>query len=278
MDKLIITVSPAGRANIPDPPDMSDPETQAQAVTDAHNAGASVAHLHGALLPSADGERQPDLEHWGAVTRLVRERSDIVVQYGVAVMKPKGRKSLLTLGPEMGSFLIGHHDILSQHGPLSSISTLDEQRESAQYHQEAGVLAETEVWHQGNYWNFNQLIDTGHLVAPHFATLFFGWPGGNWTPTTPQELQSRIEGLPEGTQWTVSAKGPDQINMHAMAIMLGGHVRLGFQDNPDLHPGVPAKSNAELVERIVRLARDMGREVATPSDVRAMLNLPRRPL
>jgi 3-keto-5-aminohexanoate cleavage enzyme len=178
----------------------------------------------------------------------------------------------------MGSFLIGHHDILSQHGPLSSISTLDEQRESARYHQEAGVLTGTKMWHQGNYWNFNQLIDTRYLFAPHCATRFFGWPSGNWPPPTPQELQSRVEGLPESTQWAVSAKGPHRINMHAMAIMLGGHVRLGFQDNPGLHPGMPAKSNAELVERIVRLARDMGREVAPPNDVRAMLNLPRKPL
>lgn len=274
LEKLILTVVPCGRGRMPDPPDMADARTQAQAALEAYQAGASVAHLHGNMRQ--DSGREPDFEHWAELTRLVRNRSDMIVQFGRAVMSPMVRKRLLELGPDMGSFLLGHHDILINSGQaLHALCTQEEQAESARYHLEAGVLPECEVWHAGNLWNMRRLIEAGLLRPPFYATLFLGWPGGHWAPASPQELLSRVAALPPDTHWGLSVKGPQQVGLHALAITLGGHVRVGFEDNAELYPGVPARSNAQLVERIVRLARELGREVATPAEARAILGLPR---
>jgi 3-keto-5-aminohexanoate cleavage enzyme len=276
MDKLIITVNPAGKGNFPGAPDMDDAEAQAEEAIRACSAGASVAHIHGAMTAGA-GSRQPNLEHWARMTDLIRSKTDMIVQFGRAVMKPPVRRELLTLKPDMSSFLLGHHDIITARGPLHALGPLEDLQESARYHLEAGVIAEMEVWHSGNLWNMRQLIDAKLVEPPFYVTLFFGAPGGHWSPDSSQELLSRTAMLPPRTIWGVSAHGPRQSALHALAISEGGHVRTGWEDNPDLHPGRPARSNAELVERIVRLARDLGREVATPAEARQILGLPRKP-
>ena len=80
--------------------------------------------------------------------------------------------------------------------------------------------------------------------------------------------------VPEGSPWSVCAVGLDEFPMTTMAMIMGGHVRVGFEDNIYLSKGVPAKSNAELVEKVVRIARELGREIAGPSEAREILHLP----
>jgi len=276
VDKLIITVNPAGKGQFPEAPDMEDAKAQAEEAVRAYNAGASVAHIHGAMLPG-EGSRQPDLAHWQEMVDIIRSKTELIVQFGRAVMRPPVRKELLSLKPEMSSFLLGHHDIITARGPLNALAPLEDIKESARYHLEAGVIPEMEVWHNGNIWNMQQLIEARLLEPPYYATIFLGAPGGHWAPDTAQELLNRVVVLPHGVVWGLSVHGPRQAALHALAIAEGGHVRTGWEDNPYLHRGEPARSNAELVERIVRLARDIGREVATPAEARKILGLPRKP-
>ncbi len=275
MDKLIITVNPAGLSTHPNAGDMNDPGTQARSAIAAYQAGASVAHIHGPMQGA--GSREPDIARWREMVEIIRAETDMIIQFGRAVMTPKVRASLIETGAEMGSFLLGHHDIITPAGDLYALLTREEIEESARYHLERGVQPEFEVWHAGSVWNLNYLRERGGARDPLYCTLFFGWPGGHWAPTTIDELRSRAALLPPGTHYGVACKGPDYLTLHTVAILTGGHVRTGFEDQQEYLPGQPAESNAQLVARVARLARELGREVATPAEARAILGLPRIP-
>ena len=88
-----------------------------------------------------------------------------------------------------------------------------------------------------------------------------------------RDLVFMSESIPEGSTWTVAGVGRHQFQMAALAIVMGGHVRVGFEDNVYIDKGVLAKSNGELVERVVRMAKELGREIATPDEARQILSL-----
>ena len=88
-----------------------------------------------------------------------------------------------------------------------------------------------------------------------------------------RDLVFMKESIPAGSTWTVAGVGRYQFPMAAMGILMGGHVRVGFEDNVYIEKGVPAASNGQLVERVVRLAKELGREIASPDEARAILGL-----
>lgn len=102
-----------------------------------------------------------------------------------------------------------------------------------------------------------------------------GWPGGAWTPPTPDSLLYLTSHLPTRANWNVSVMDPAQWQLLAMAIGMGGHVRVGWEDNPYLPDGTPAKTNAELVDVVVRMAEAMGRKVASPDEARRIVGIKR---
>ena len=105
-------------------------------------------------------------------------------------------------------------------------------------------------------------------------TLFIGWPGGTWTPPTERALQFMVDNLPPNCIWNVSVMNPEkQWSILALAVALGGHVRVGYEDNPYIAPGEFAKNNAVLVERMVGIAQRLGRDIATPAEARKILGL-----
>src|SRR5262249_8347702 len=107
-------------------------------------------------------------------------------------------------------------------------------------------------------------------------TLFIGWPGGTWTPPTERALQFMVDNLPGNCIWNVSVMNPQkQWPILALAVALGGHVRVGYEDNPYIAPGEFARNNAVLVERMVAIARGVGREIASPDEARKILGLTR---
>ena len=120
----------------------------------------------------------------------------------------------------------------------------------------------------------------GLIAKPYGLELLFGTPGGTWAPPTIEEINLRINSLPADSIYSVTARGTagpvGQTRMLTFVIIKGGHVRLGTQDIQYYADGVPAKSNAELVERIARIATELGREIATPDDTRKILDLQQR--
>ena len=96
----------------------------------------------------------------------------------------------------------------------------------------------------------------GYLREKTYTTLFIGWPGGTWTPPTERALQFMVDNLPPNCIWNVSVMNPEkQWPILALAVALGGHVRVGYEDNPYIAPGEFAKNNAVLVERMVGIAQ-----------------------
>lgn len=125
----------------------------------------------------------------------------------------------------------------------------------------------------GSYWNLNWLIGKRLVTPPHVLTLFFNWPGGTWSPATPDEYLHRVKYMPEHSVYTISVMGEEQIRLALLAINTGGNVRVGTEDYPFIRPDVPAKHNGEIVARAVQVAKVLGRGVADPSEARKILGL-----
>ena len=129
------------------------------------------------------------------------------------------------------------------------------------------------MWHTGSYSNLGHLIDKHLVDPPHILTLFFGWPGGTWSPPTIDEYMHRIKYMPENCVYSVSVMGSGQAAIVLASIQRGGNVRVGTEDFPFIRTDMPAKNNAEIVSQVVRTAKEIGREVADPSEARRILGL-----
>ncbi len=128
----------------------------------------------------------------------------------------------------------------------------------------------------GAFWNIDFIRNEGLLDNPVWTTLFLGWPGGAWTPPTHDALMYLVNHLPKNTNWNLSVMDPMQWRLHALAIAMGGNVRVGWEDLPTLPDGRLAPTNADLVRVVVEMAKAVGREVATPDEAREIMGLPAR--
>ena len=114
----------------------------------------------------------------------------------------------------------------------------------------------------GDFWTDEGVREQepGLLADPLWLTLFFGWDGQSWSPPTVRSLQYMVDNLPPNANWSMSCMEPPVYwSMVAHTIAVGGHVRIGMEDCPYLQDGAYAKTNAELVEKAVRIAREIGR-------------------
>jgi len=109
----------------------------------------------------------------------------------------------------------------------------------------------------------------GFIKAP----MHFDFVLGVQMSATARDLSFIVDSIPQGSTWTVAGIGRFEFPMVALGIVMGGHVRVGFEDNIYLSKGVMAKSNGELVEKVVRLAKELDREIATPAEAREILSL-----
>lgn len=141
---------------------------------------------------------------------------------------------------------------------------------------ERGIKAEMEVYHAGQYWVAHDIIAQGLVEPPYFIQFVMGYQTSPYA--TPANLLNMVYQLPSQSVWEVSGIGPFQLPMTTMTIVLGGHmVRVGMEDDIYYRRGQLLKSNAEAVERIARIARELNREIATPAQAREMLGLSQTP-
>lgn len=273
MDKLIITCALTGaesdKADFPPLP--CSPEEIAAAAEEVRRAGASMVHLH---ARDEGGRPTQRADVFARAIELIRARTDIIVQVstgGAVWMTPEERLGPVTLTgrhkPEMATLTTGTvnfgDDVFSN--PPQTIEIF------AKRIVEAGIKPEIEVFDAGFIDNALRLVQRGLLTTPLHFDLVMGVPGG--IAGTPRNLIHLVEGLPAGSTWSVAGIGRAELSLGVVAIVLGGHVRVGFEDNIYYTRGVKAQSNAQLVARIVRLASELGREVATPDEARAILGL-----
>ncbi len=264
--KLIITTTVAPSWIYPDA--KNNPKTADDAIDEvvgSWKAGASVAHIHGRQNFSED--------QWRRVIRAVRDRTDVIIQVGLSALKIPERMPAIKMKPDMLSIILNHHD---ESFPRVKMSLLHDREELVEYSRlckKYGIRPEWEVWHAGSVWNLNYLVGKGLLKPPHFITLFFDWPGGIWSPATAEELLHRLKQQRDDSICSVSIMSHEQTKIAVMSMLLGHHLRVGTEDNPYYFPGRQARDNAELTARIVRIAKEVGREVAKPKDAREMIGI-----
>ncbi|MHA1490591.1 MAG: 3-keto-5-aminohexanoate cleavage protein [Promethearchaeota archaeon] len=261
-DKMIITATTANSWIYPDVKNWK--ETTKELIDDiekCYEAGAAIAHVH---LPRGEEAE---------TVKKIKERCDIIIQAGMSSYPIEERAPDFHAKPDMLSIILNHHDEHFTGVSVNQIHDLSELEEYCVTCKSFNIKPEWEVWHTGSYWNLNYLIEKGLLKPPHVLTLFFNWPGGTWSPPTADEYLHRIKYMPEKCLHTISVMGEQQTRIATLSISHGGNVRVGTEDYPFIKKGVPAKNNAEIVARMVKISQEMGRETATPSEARKIIGI-----
>lgn len=269
MDKLIITAALTGAETTKEanPALPISAEEIAEAACLCQQAGASMVHVH-ARKP--DGNSTQDKEVFAEIISAIRKRCDVIVQVstgGAVGMTPEERLQPVHLNPEMATLSTGSVNF----GDDLFVNTMEDIRTFAKTMIANGVKPEIEAFDSGMVQNALTLVKEGILALPLHFDFVLGVPGA--MPGTPEALMYMKSLLPAGCTWTVAGIGRTELPLGAMAIILGGHVRIGFEDNIYYKRGQLAENNAQLVQRIARLAQELGREVATPAEARKILHL-----
>ena len=289
MEKLVITITCDSIMSYSrNPHNPKGVPAQAEEYIRSVNAGASICHLHGPYTVDekiqADGTKLSDLflPGWLELTTLIKAKVKPVIQFGIANGRFPQRVELMKQRPDMMSICFNAHDECFQPDPnyppveLYGLHDREELEKYCLYTRQYGIKPEVESFHYGAVWNANKMISKGILDTPVWTTFFLGWAGGCWTPPTVKALQYMHDHKPENFNYSVSVMDPPtHWQVLTQSILLGGHVRVGMEDSPYVDGGATlAKSNAELVEKIVKISRELGREIATPSEARKITGLP----
>ncbi len=283
MDKVIITAAVSGgeyvsKADTPYVP--STVEEIVEEVVKSVEAGASIVHLHAKNPLTGEahsGDPNPILKEY---IKRIRERVDVVINVttgGGRVGNPPDVwdclvKAKCLLGEEMMSLNMGTMNRWAEH-PTGDVflNTVPMIERWCSYMVEAGIKPEHEVYDTGMINTCKQLAEKKIVPEPlHIQFVMVGRTG--FLPT-PKTLIYCLDQIPSNWTWSVCALGRNEIPMCATAIILGGHVRVGFEDNVFLRRGELAKSNADLVKKIANIAKDLERPIASPDDARQMLGL-----
>jgi len=258
------------------------PEEIGEEARRAAEAGAAIVHIH---ARNDDGTPTWSLETFRRILEEVRGRTDVIVNFStgsVGIPKEERIAHIRELQPEIAALNMGsmnyaiysstrkefYHDHVFAN-PFGDIRFFLEAMN------EAGVRPEMECFDSGHIGNTRPLIDMGILRAPLQFSLVMGVLGG--IPASTRNLVHQVESLPAGAHWQLIGVGLEQWPLCAAALAMGGNIRVGLEDNFYLAAGRMATSNGNLVEKAARLARDLGREVATIARARELLQLPQQP-
>jgi 3-keto-5-aminohexanoate cleavage enzyme len=268
MDPLIITCAPVGAEVRPDqtPHLPYTPKLLGETARAVREAGGSIIHVH---CRNDDGSNTHSVERFREAYDAIRDQSDLIVQFstgGAIGMTPGERASVLELRPEMATLTCGTvnfgDEVFENSFPIM--------RGILKKMNEYGVKPELEIFDKGHIANARKLARERLLSLPQHVDLVLGVPGG--LEATVQNLADLVDNLPAGCSWSVAGIGKQQLPMAMTAIAMGGHVRVGLEDNLHYSRGRLAR-NEELVARVARIAAEAGRPVATPDQARKLLGL-----
>ena len=271
-DALIITVAPTGSGSqwqkTPHLP-ISPIEIAEEALR-AYEAGAAVAHIH-VRDPQTKAPR-PEIQLYKEVMARIRDKSDMIVQlttggggpYGISIEQ---RMCALELNPESASLNVATMTFVEVvfMNPPEAVDKI------AKIMAEKQIKPEIECYDVGHIDLARGLMEKGLLKEPLRVSLVLGVKGG--IPATPQNLIHMQRCLPTGCRWNTITIGRAQFQLLNIGMLLGGDVRVGMEDNIYLAKGVLAKTNAELVSKVSRIAKELGKEIVTPSEARKILGI-----
>lgn len=269
-NKLIITAAISG-AEVTKENNSAVPYTIEETVREAKSAveaGASIIHLH---VRTDDGKPTQDQARFKeAIDAIKKECPDVIVQPstgGAVGMSNEERLQPVNLNPEMATLSCG---TVNFGGPEVFENTESSIIEFAAKMHEHGVKPECEIFDKGMIDTAIRLHKKGLIKVDN---MHFDFVMGVSIPATARDLAFCVDSIPAGSTWTAAGIGRNEFPLAAIAMAMGGHVRVGFEDNTYLEKGVPAKSNGELVAKVVEISKLLGREIATPDEARAILGL-----
>ena len=265
------------------------PEEIANAAIEAASAGAAIAHMHVRNPETGKATRDDEL-YKEVVSRIKESGTDVIINL------TSGMGGDIEIGPEDDLLKFGPNtdfinamerlshvekilpDICSLDcgtlnfgdGNMIYVSTPEQLRIGAKRIQELGVKPELEIFDTGHMWFANQMYNEGLLDAPALYQICLGIPYG--APANTSSMENMVKMVPEGSNWAAFGIGAMQMPMAAQAVLLGGNVRVGLEDNLYLEKGVFA-SNGSLVEKVGSLINHMGASIMSAKDARKKLGL-----
>ncbi|MGD8564295.1 MAG: 3-keto-5-aminohexanoate cleavage protein [Desulfarculaceae bacterium] len=275
-DKVIITVAQTGaitnkslNPNVPEQPD----EIAASAY-DCFNEGAAICHIH---ARDKSGENTSDLEIFSDIHGSIRDRCNIIIQDstgGGPNLSQEERIRCLDASPEMASLNMG--TLMRVSGPYKGVPWSNMPHEIDYYVGEMkkrGIKPEMEVYSHAMLLEVRRLIAEGLVQKPYYVNIVLGMRYQGAEPATPDNFVSMVRHMPADAIFNCTGVGQAQTTLGTMSMIMGGCVRVGLEDNIYYGKGELASSNAQLVARMVRIARELGKEPATPDEARQYLGL-----
>lgn len=280
-NKVIVTVAPTSNFHGKDanPALPEQPEEIGVSVKECYDAGASLAHVH---ARDREGNQTNSAAVFREINAEIRRHSDIIIQNSIAPAMGKRMGTaedgleVLDAMPEMSSLDMGFTVITLPTREHYIEWTNSFLFRAAKIMQERGIRPELEIFNNSHMDNARLLIEKG-LITPPFSFSFvmnmnrINQTAVSWHPKT---LMAYVDTLPPNSRFSTLGIGTAQHAATVQSLLLGGGVRVGFEDNIYYRRGQLAKSNAHLVERIVTTIRDLGLEPATPAEAREMLGIP----
>jgi len=303
MEKLIITAALTGNITLPTqtPYLPLTPQQIAEEAKRCADAGAASVHIHG--RDPKTGKPTTDPAVYREITTLIKSKSNVIVCVTTGgtmeMTAPERIRVVPALKPELATFNMGSinfsiHPIAERYkdsdykypwekdfalGTKDFIfrNTFGDIEHFCKTMNENNTKPEHEAYDVGHLYNINYCVRRKLVQFPiwlQFATGILGGIGAELENIMyMKHTCDRLFG-PENYKWSAIGAGyPAEFNLATLAIMMGGHARVGMEDNIFIEKGVLAKSNAELVEKVVRIAKELGRDIATPDEARVILNL-----
>jgi uncharacterized protein (DUF849 family) len=282
-DKVIITCALSGvLANRDQCPHIPyTPVEIADEAKRAWDAGATVVHIHGR---TDDGGPSWELETFRQIKDEIRKRCPIILNFSTGTMDDDISMQaaiIRELKPEIAALNMGTMNYAKYSAKRKQFvfdmvfpNTFGKIEQFLDVMNEAGVKPELECFDAGHTNSVWPLYDMGKLKKPTQYSFIMGVLGG--LPTSIEALQLQKQTIPPGSTWEVIGIGREQWRFVASALVLGGNIRVGLEDNFYLPSGTMASSNGQLVEHAARLVELTGRQVANIDEARAQLSLPPR--
>ena len=275
MRKVMITVALTGgfhgkdaNPNLPEQPDEIT-----RAALECHRAGACIAHIH---ARDKEGKPTPDVGIYREIREKIRGQCDMVIAFstgGGPNLPPDERIQAAFAMPDICSLNMGTM-VRTKWGEGSFfLNTRSQLEEWAKILKEKAIKPEMEVYSHSMLVDVENLIQQGLVEPPYFINLVLGMTHQGALQATEKNLLSLREFLPPDTVFNVTAMGRMQLPLTTLGILIGGHPRVGMEDNVYYHKGVLAESNAQLVSRTARIIKELDLEIATPAEAREILGL-----
>jgi 3-keto-5-aminohexanoate cleavage enzyme len=275
-NKVIITVAQTGalvtkkmNSAVPEQPDEI-----AQSAYDCFNEGAAIAHIH---ARNPDGSTTGSAAVFREIHEKIRQKCDLILQDstgGGSNLSVDQRTECLEAMPEMASLNMGTMvRTIGEGAGTPFMNTRTEIENFVRRMNNLGIKPEMEIYNVSMIYEATLLIEKGLIQKPYCMSLILGMAYQGAQEANMMFLPTYLHYIPEDAYFNALGVGRAQLSLGMMGMILGGNVRVGLEDNLYYKKGELAKSNAQLVARMVRIARELGKEPCTPEEARAILGL-----